>query len=174
MTLKNQITAHNADCDWISDSVILVVCSCSLVRGNISGVLRRVLSPANALAFAALVEPFLVSARVLAGVRQTVDAAANVLRTLYTPNTRCPYIAKYGNSILAIEGTVDAAYFRRSLNTEYLTPLQVEHQSINQSINQSILFFNVAYKQQTATSRITEGRNSYKVRPGRSDGISAR
>ena len=59
----------------VDDSVRLVVRSRSLVRADVAGVLRRVRTAGGALALAGLVEAFLVAARVLARVRQTVDAA---------------------------------------------------------------------------------------------------
>jgi len=56
-------------------SMRLVVRPGALVSADVSGVVLDVLAPADALALAALVEAFLVTARVLARVRQTVDPA---------------------------------------------------------------------------------------------------
>jgi len=66
-----------ASCRWrtMLDSVTLVVRSSSLVRADVPGVVLDFLAPGHALALAALVEALLVAARVLARVRQTVDAA---------------------------------------------------------------------------------------------------
>jgi len=59
--------------------VRFVVAPGSLVVTDVSGVLRRIRAPGRALALAALVETFLVTARVLARVRQTVDATGRRL-----------------------------------------------------------------------------------------------
>jgi len=69
--------------------VALVVGSGSFVRADVSGVILDILAPANALSFAALVEALLVRAGVLAGVRQTVDAA-DVHCSLYTQHHATP------------------------------------------------------------------------------------
>jgi len=52
----------------------LVVGAGALVSADVSGVLRGIRAAGGALALAALIKTFLVAARVLAGVRQTVDA----------------------------------------------------------------------------------------------------
>ena len=57
------------------DSVGLVVGAGSPVGADVSGVVLDILATGDALALAALVEALLVAARVLARVRQTVDAA---------------------------------------------------------------------------------------------------
>ena len=67
----------------------LVVRSSSLVRADVSGVVLDLLAPGDALPLAALVEALLVRSGVLAGVRQTVDAA-NVHCTLYTSYEHIP------------------------------------------------------------------------------------
>jgi len=56
--------------------VCLVVRSRSLVRSDVSSILSRVRASRRAFALATVVKAFLVAARVLAGVRQTVDAAS--------------------------------------------------------------------------------------------------
>ena len=70
-----------------SDSVRLVVGSSSLIRADVSGIILDVLTTGDALALAALVEALLVGARVLAGIRQTVDAT-DIHRSLYTATPR--------------------------------------------------------------------------------------
>jgi len=56
--------------------VVLVVGSGALVRADVPRALRRLRASGCSLAPAALVEAFLVTARVLAGVGQTVDTAS--------------------------------------------------------------------------------------------------
>ena len=60
---------------WALDSMWLVVRSGSLVRSDVPGVVLDVLAARDAFALATLIKALLVAARVLARVRQTVDAA---------------------------------------------------------------------------------------------------